>query len=111
MRNFMIFGVPAALGWWHMEPSRRIFSEHIKDPELALCTNYTSTGSPAANESHIQFYLKDFEKILIMHSNCLSGSPHGSGQFTLQGYYFQMCGGAVNRQPGYRARNLQSRGA
>ena len=87
--KFHDFGVPAAPGWWHMEPSRRIFSEHIKDPELALCTNYTSMGFPAANESHIQFYLTGFEKILIMHPNCLSGSPHDSGQFTLQGYYLQ----------------------
>ena len=83
----LVFGAPRVGVIW--EPSPQIFSEHIKDPELALCTNYTSAGSPAANESHIQFYLTDFEKILIMHPNYLSGSPHDCGQFTLQGYYLQ----------------------
>ena len=89
MRNFtiLVFGDPKVGVIWELSP--QTFSEHIKDPELALCTNYNSMGSPAANESHIQFYLTDFKKILIMHPNCLSGSPHDSGQFTLQGYYLQ----------------------
>ena len=82
-----VFGPPRVGVIWEL--SLQTFSEHIKDPELALCTNYTSMGCPAAHESHIQFYLTDFMKILIMHPNCPSGSPHDSGQFTLQGYYLQ----------------------
>ena len=68
-----VFGAPRVGVIW--EPSPQIFSEHIKDPELALCTNYTSTGSLAANESHIQFYLTDFLQYRNMFRNSPSGSP------------------------------------
>ena len=85
MRNFMIlvFRLPRVGAISELSP--RGSSEHIEDPKLGLLTNDTLIYFPAANESHIENDLTDFEKIIIIHPNSLSGSPHGSGQFYFAG--------------------------
>ena len=74
MKHFMIlmFCPPRVGAIWEL--SRRGSSEHIEDPKLGLSKNDTLIYSPAANGSHIENDLKDFEKIIIIHPNSPSGS-------------------------------------